>query len=110
MNLFIISISACSKNLEMFEKGILIIRNPLDCFIAEYNRVLQNHFEYAPLRKWNEIENIDEFVAWKAPPNLQPFLQGYLEKWGGLDSTRPLKSRHTARLLCNGLLIQRREL
>ena len=45
----------------MFEKGILIIRNPLDCFIAEYNRVLQNHFEYAPLRKWNEIEDIDEF-------------------------------------------------
>ena len=61
MNLFSISIYACRKNLEMFEKGILIIRNPLDCFIAEYNRVLQNHFEYAPLRKWNEIEDIDDF-------------------------------------------------
>ena len=61
MNLFLISISACSKNLKMFEKGILIIRNPLDCFIAEYNRVLQNNFEYAPLRKWNEIENVDDF-------------------------------------------------
>ena len=45
----------------MFEKAILIIRNPLDCFIAEYNRVLQNNFEYAPLRKWNEIEDIDDF-------------------------------------------------
>lgn len=74
-----------SKNVAVYERAILLIRNPLDSFISEFNRLLRNSFENAPIEDWNQIQDLDSRFLNKMYPRWHEFHENIL-----VNFTKPL--------------------
>ena len=74
-----------SKNVAVYDRAILLIRNPLDSFISEFNRLLRNSFENAPIDEWNLIQDLDSRFLNKMYPKWHEFHENIL-----VNFTKPL--------------------
>ncbi|XP_072515023.1 sialate:O-sulfotransferase 1 [Salminus brasiliensis] len=55
------------REIEMFDSGILLIRNPYRCLVAEFNRKCAGHLGYASDTHWKSKEwpeFVDSYASW----------------------------------------------
>ena len=59
-----------------------MIRNPLECFLSEINRmIVKSCLEYAPIKKIEEIKDLDTLFYKKMYPRWMSFHQRILDEY-----------------------------